>query len=346
MEIIQRFFDKNSGITIKDIENHIIGQNESLELEFKTISDQLSENERKEIILKPLVSFLNSTMGKGLLVIGIAEDKAKNAVKIVGVNKKLNPLKTRESLRSSIFDNIKSLPAYISDFKLEVIDIEKDDDNNVFLVEIKREDQACVYYSAVTDYSYIRRGDESPKISLNKFMSLVAHKNLPRIFIEVSKPILQTKHLNYGLKFINKGLKPGKDVHAFIILCKHGDFEIILDGFEVKSLGSNLHKYEDNFKKIGIYDEIMNCEDAKLYSISQMRNDNPPKIYPFAPSTNFGNIHVDSGDIIFDLIALIYEDETLSIQITSIVHKGEQSEIEEVLMETKSYLNLKGLYSK
>lgn len=291
MEIIQRFFDKNSGITIKDIEKYIIGENESLELEFKTISDQLSENKRKEIILKPLVSFLNSTIGKGLLVIGIAEDKAKNAIKIVGVNKKLTPLKTRESLRSFIFDNITSLPPYISDFKLEIVNIQKDDNNNVFLVEISREDHACVYYSTVTDYSYIRRGDESPKLSLNKFMNLVAHKNLPRIFINVSKPISKrTKKLNYGLKFINKGLKPGKDVHAFIFLGKISDFdfEIELNGAEITSLGHNFQKYEDSLREIGIYDELMNFENITLYSISRSRSDNPPKIYPLAPSRNFG----------------------------------------------------------
>lgn len=82
--------------------NTIFGKSESLELEFKEIDTRIiSKDDRKEKILKPLVSFLNSSKGSGLLILGIKEGRRDVASDLVGVKPNiLNQLQSEGSLET------------------------------------------------------------------------------------------------------------------------------------------------------------------------------------------------------------------------------------------------------
>ena len=145
-------FGKSVGLTISDIEKALESQMlyENDEIEFKDI-DRMQKKERREKIVGELISFLNSGQGRGLLILGLDDNKIIKGVKTI---------KSSEQLRSLIFQGIKSVPSTINPVKLDITSIPYND-NQIFLAEIQNNELNQIYYSDYDNQAYIRRGDEA-----------------------------------------------------------------------------------------------------------------------------------------------------------------------------------------
>jgi len=79
-DIITSIFGKESGITEQDLKGKLITghYSEGQKFDAKNIVSQLDENSKETHLIKPIVSFLNSVEGNGLLVLGISTGGARN----------------------------------------------------------------------------------------------------------------------------------------------------------------------------------------------------------------------------------------------------------------------------
>jgi len=225
-QLLTALFGKSSGITKLDIEEKILNkERESLNLEFKQISKVNSEI-NENCITKPILGFLNTIEGNGLLILGI-ESKAGLAVSIKPINGGI--IKDEEQLRSIIASTISSIPRYKQFPKLTFYKTQVNG-GNVFFVEIERVDDNCVYYSKITDYSYIRNNDETRRLRLDETLDLIARKNFPQIFVKLEVSKKSSKEFLYDMAFTNEGLEPGRYVMAMIGLFYNDGSNASLEG--------------------------------------------------------------------------------------------------------------------
>lgn len=85
--LIEKYLGRSSEITQKDVERKFRGLKENFELEFKTIPSKPDEKDKRlRTLINPLVCFLNSLNGRGLLGLGIkTKRRNKTFEKIIGI---------------------------------------------------------------------------------------------------------------------------------------------------------------------------------------------------------------------------------------------------------------------
>lgn len=227
-QIIKEIFNKEDNISIEDIEKFIIKPKfkESKDLEYKS-TDKLKtglieEKNKEDILIKPLVSFLNKFSNEGgLLILGIY-DRDGFPEKIASAKKELF---STEQLRSWIHSNISSVPP-MKDYPF--IDIKKtiNEENPIFSIEIHPIDIHVVYFSKITNNVYSRKNDTSIIESLPDVYRLISEKKCAKVFIkfkEEREEKIQTNSMKIKLvpSYINEGFEPGEWVMSTLKFVLH-----------------------------------------------------------------------------------------------------------------------------
>ena len=341
--LIEEIFGNSRNLTKEQLEKCLIGEDENLELEFKTIWEKQSKKERKTTIIDPLLGFLNSSTGNGVLCLGVATKKnSKTAERIDGVNNQLEPCISRTQLSSTIKSNIGSVPPYTDNFRLDIIEIDIGDNKSVFLLEIERVDKYCVYYSKVNGVSRIRVDDEDKELSMEKFYDLVAKRTYAKLSINVN-PVDHGDKVILNINYRNDGFKPGKNVYSIFIGCTDKDYEFTQG--DITYIRQGINFCQEILKEFGILDEIKEFGDIKVFATRPSRSGkfllHPDLVYPNHTTPNArGIIGLNtSEEFKFVLFALIFEEKSLSFQKMTINRTNENISIEQNDFKFKPYIS-------
>lgn len=203
-------FGKNHGVTKEDILKDIVSQDmrENSHFECKQVK-KLSDEEKENHICKPLVGFLNSLDGHGLLILGL-DMRNDNPIHKKPISNEI--IKNEEQLRSIIHSWISTIPSFSDTYYLEIFKVPEDDNCNYFLIEITRKVDNCIYYSTHSQLGYIRNNDETITLKLPELINLLAQKNNPRLFININKTSNDVKKAVFSLYLLNEGFQPGRNV--------------------------------------------------------------------------------------------------------------------------------------
>ena len=322
--IIESIFGKSSGLKKEDIEEKIIGKyKESSNFECKAIDlkinkDGITNESLESAIIKPLVGFLNSISGTGLLCLGIGTIDGKTE-KIIPIKRGI--IKSQEQLRAIILSNIKSIPVSNNLPELIMEEINIDENAHLFLVEIKRLDDYCIYYSKITDYAYLRQNDETKRLTLLDTLDFLAKKNFPRVFVRFDKTPTETNSgYEFTLSHINEGLEPGRYITTLMRIFYNGDFKLDLDGDGIGDITD---------KNIG---------SKKAYRISIGYPPDTILAYPNL-TTIFGKLRIYSKeDFLIQIKIETYENRGKTEQMIIISNFSGNLSINETMKTFKSYL--------
>ena len=329
MELIISLFGKETGISKEDIEETIIkpDRKENSTLEYKEIrlldinQKKLNDKQIEDQIVKPLVGFINKLVdGNGLLILGI-EGKKHSPVRIAPIDENL--IKNEEQLRAIITSNIGSVPQSRSFPRLTPVKVPITENKNIFLVEIRREDEYCVYYSKISNCAYCRRNDETSQLSPAETIELVAKKNFPRVFIYFEKSTETENELIFSGVFKNEGLEPGRYILGLIKFFYEGDLNINLDGKNITDISD------------------INLDSKKTY---QKMSGYPPEslfIYPQQPML-FGKLKISpKKDFELTITVRINENKGFTTQVILISNKDGLVSITELNNQFFPYLMIK-----
>jgi len=193
--------------------------------------DKLEEDKKEELLIKPLVAFLNKYQPEGgLLIWGI---RAEN-----GIPTELRAFQKgtvkKEDIERWISMNILSVPSVKDPPSVEVEEIEIDG-KGVFLIEIHPRDFNTVYFSKITNKVYIRRGKNSEEISLLEIYKLIEEKIIAKVFVipKVKKfESLENEKARVEIEFqyLNEGYRPAEWVKSILIVrVKEGERSLKID---------------------------------------------------------------------------------------------------------------------
>lgn len=140
------------------------------------------------------------------------------------------PLRTQYSLESFINDKIRTIPPHSNDFMLKTHIIDYDE-KKVCLIEVKKENSYCVYYSGVTENAYKRKNHESIALTLTEILEIIANNNYPQIYVSLNNVKAQIHKnkgstLRFALKYENKGPSPTEDCNILVFICSNDDTHI------------------------------------------------------------------------------------------------------------------------
>lgn len=339
-KLIEKFFGDPSSLTKITLEEKLIGEEENLELEFKTIWDDQSKKERKNTIINPLVSILNSNTGNGVLCLGVATGRNnKIAERIDGVDKSWSPCNSITQLSSTIKSNIGSIPPYTENFRLYIEEVDIGNNKYVFFIEIERADKYCVYYSKISGVSLLRTDDEDKSLSMENFYDLVAKRTYARLSINFNYADHNNNIVDFYVSYRNKGFKPGKNVHTVFICCS--DQELSTNERDILYFGCDISSHKEILEEFGIFDEIQAYKNKKIFTSKPSKSDHysPDIIYPthFSPH-DIGVISLVTSEP-FELMffILIFEEQSLTVQKV-IINKVSDISIQQVDLQFKPYI--------
>jgi hypothetical protein len=211
MVLITEIFGKQKEITIIDFNTTIINKvSENDHIEYKRVFS-LNIKEKEDLILKPLISFLNNRRGQGILFLGI-EEKDGIARQIIPITREI--IKGKEQLRS-IIHNISSLPDLKNSFNIQIEEIQGEN-GVVYLIEINRNASECLFYSNLSNLAYIRKDDISQSLSPPEVMEFLSNIRYPKIFVIPFNPRIKDNTAKVDLIYANEGKEPGRYISAFI----------------------------------------------------------------------------------------------------------------------------------
>lgn len=229
--LIKNIFGKEEELTKNDIYKCIIEARlkESAQIEYKSV-DKLHidnrgrlldskgiEDKKEEIIIKPLVAFLNKFSSEGgVLILGI-KDKNHLPVELVPAEPKIF---TPERLRNWISNYISTIPSTKDSPDIEIKNIDVNG-KIVTLIEVHPKDFNTVYFSRLTNDVYIRKNDESVLCTLDETMRMTEEKIIAKVFVDlkvIEKEEIDENWVKYQIEFqyINEGNKPGEWVRLLL----------------------------------------------------------------------------------------------------------------------------------
>ena len=259
------------------------------------------------------------------------ETEGKKIINIKGVGEHI---RDEAALRAIIYNKIDSIPEYIKRFNIDIQSVKLDGNKSVFFVEIYNFDRNCVYYSKISNQSYIRRGDEDKPLSIPKFLELISQKNHARIFVNVDKTNKEDNYLNFSFTMINKGLEPGKYVTSVFQIITLDDIKYDFQGKLIK-----LDSEEKlNTDKKGIY------AYKKQYKVVTGYPPTTILIYPKL-STTIGDLKIDlsNPDIQENfsnviIIVSTFENRGYTQQFFNISYKDSEPSIKETSSVFRPYM--------
>jgi hypothetical protein len=243
MSLIKEIFGKEDDITLDDLknilgkkrENHLI-EGKSMGIEDKPVGKKTAILET--CILKPLISFLNSEVGTGLLIFGVVTDKKDTSLltSISGVD--LSEY-TSERIESLIKHHIVSSPSVKNGYVLINKPIEISSSKRVYLLEVEILERNCMFYSRDSNCSYIRKGSSTEEISLHDFAVMQQKRICSRVIILIDSEIMRGSVENsrkiisdfkgkypLNISFKNIGFEPCKDAFAKLVFSNRNDIKI------------------------------------------------------------------------------------------------------------------------
>jgi len=300
-EIIASIFGKDrDDFTEQDIKDKITscGYQENHIFDAKTIKEPLTVANKENPLIKPLVSFLNTIEGKGVLCLGVTTNGHRDNIcsGILPVDKTI--LKNIEGLRNQIIPYLGSFPNTLHKPHLDIRIIETER-GNLFLVEVTRRDNNCIYYSKCSDYIYVRNNDESNKLNLQDSLTFIHQKLVPGLEIYFDQAEVISNNIVYNLAFLNNGLEPARDTLALI------NFNFDLKGIKPKIEGLNVQ-------------DLSHLNKGMDRSF-QIRVKNP--IYPKSPSSGYKFNIPNEPNFRISVDITIYEKNGHTEQIIIITRK-------------------------
>lgn len=212
--LFKNIFGKESNFTENDIEEKVIkiSRRESVIFECKSLRNisKLNDINKDELILKPLIAFLNksSTEG-GVLILGVSA-KDSIATEVIPIEDEV--VKNEAQLRDWITTNVSSIPYFYTFPTIEIEKIMISKNQNIFAVEIHTVDTNVVYFSRLSDSIYKRVADKSEKINLLEATALIDAKRMPLVYITMEGIdfIEEGEIIESNFKIVNnnKGSKP------------------------------------------------------------------------------------------------------------------------------------------
>ena len=224
MKIIKSIFDKETGITERDL-NKVIGiEQETSIIECKRLN---SQKDIRELVIKPLVGFLNKLDNSGgLLLLGFDAHNRK-IERIVPI--KDDSLR-QDRIRNKTLDSIGSIPSSANGFTCDVIEIDVTN-GFVILVEVSRTHPYAVFYSKIDNQGWIRKADSTKAIEIGELFLIVGERNYPIVYPVlglVSRRVSTNGGHSCEVKIVlkNKGTAPGLDIVGILVFePKHNDTE-------------------------------------------------------------------------------------------------------------------------
>jgi hypothetical protein len=242
--------------------------------------DKPGEDKKEEILIKPLVAFLNKHQPEGgLLIWGI---RAENGIP---TNLAALPKATikKEDIERWIYTSIYSVPTSLIentlDIEIEEVEVE---DKSVFLIEIHPRDFNVVYVSRITERAYLRVGDHSKDLSFFETYELIERKILPKVFIIFEKEAESYKKLEnekveikVRLSYLNEGHKPGEWVKTLL------NIKIVEGEKLLKINTNNIPAFDSRDEPKYAWNTEIQCpEDGLTFQINNYFKE---VIYPFVP---------------------------------------------------------------
>ncbi len=250
--LMKDIFGKENNINKVDIKNNIIDckYKESTIFECKTFKNiSIRDDHSKQIIIKPLVGFLNKFISEGgVLFLGLSE-KDGFPIDIIPIKEEL--IKDDDQIRKWIIANLTSIPLYSTFPSVEIEKIEIQKKENIFIIEIHPIDLNVVYFSRLEDRAYRRIGDETTQIPFVETLKLIEEKIIPRININLEPETWEEKEDSIEGKlrvvYNNFGNKPGTHLTSILTFRLHEgqDSNVIIKSeksTDVTSINSNCIK--------------------------------------------------------------------------------------------------------
>lgn len=336
--IVEKILKKELDIADESDLNSIMGTVESSNIEFKEIyHNRNTQDQIKENIIRSIVGFLNSSGGEGLLVLGIKTDNYEKASEITGVDKNaLRQLKTEVTLESFIKGSIRSIPSFMNEYKI-VTKIIRYVNKNVLFIEVKNKNRYSIYYSKITDYIYIRKGQETKKLNIEDTLNLISSRNYPQIYIYLERSGESKSsskiYLNFKINYLNEGVKPSNGVRTFILIGSDSKLDITSRGYDF-NIG-NL-----NFDVLNLKEFNDECTHLKGFEFDYPHNSNI-KIYPFKMvKRSYFSCLIEDIPKIKQIIALTFENEGITRQEFVVEESNDDYQLKEVFRDYRPYINL------
>ena len=296
MSIIRDVFGKEDNIILDDLTKILNVTREGYLIEGKSIKEHKDGIEQKkkgdikeDCILRPIIGFLNSDVGKGLLILGVDTDK-KDTSLITGISG-IDSDYTSESIESLIKEYVISCPKIKNPYTFLIKPIIISPLENVYLIEIEILENNCMFYSGKTKASYVRKGASVERLSPEEFVVMLEKRICSRVFIEIDSEKVGTikdhpKKFIYAHKgqyplhiaFRNTGFEPCKDAWAMLIFSnsdisiatkdKHGYInpEESLYGVTRFSVHSNISNAGGNilYPNAGVKTGVLNVKENPM----------------------------------------------------------------------------------
>lgn len=223
--LIREIFNKDSNFSEEDIKETVIKSQmkESSFLEYKSIhkilknfKDEKGNCKKEEILIKPLVAFLNKlSLEGGLLILGIYDEN--HIPKEIAAGPK--GLFTSEQIRALIHNNIYSIPSMRGFPNIDIKEINTQK-GSIFMIEIHPIDNYTVYFSKISNYVYIRKNDISESFTLPEALTFISEKICAKVFIKIEEKqkenIENIIKKTIGFSYINEGFQPGEWVKSLV----------------------------------------------------------------------------------------------------------------------------------
>ncbi len=231
---MQEIFDGKESFDDEDLDNlnKTIKSMNLIENQFNEAKalgnkDKITDDENlyEDILIKPIIAFLNSFDGFGNLYLGISTGGQGNPkfLDIRPIEEKF--IKNEEYLRNLITNKIGIIPKPYEFPKIEIKKI-KFPSGNVFIINVSKTSNSLAYYSKLTNKVYKRSADQSSSLNLVETLQLIESKKNPQVrlkckFLSVNPDhsiFEKTKEHEYAyeLELINEGLEPSELITGLI----------------------------------------------------------------------------------------------------------------------------------
>ena len=182
MTIIRELFSKDQGITKQDVENLTGKVQETFDIECKLVPDKVTKDQKEDMIIKPVIGFLNKIDNTGgLLILGAQAPKE--------LIERIKPFSVGLLSQSQVVDvikgNVAPIPFSTNSFTLNVQSVSYENSMQVILVEVGKNDSKTFYYSKFSNTSYERKGQSTEKLEISELFRRVEFNRTAKVYMEV-----------------------------------------------------------------------------------------------------------------------------------------------------------------
>ena len=306
MRIIQEIFGKEHGITSRDVESLVGTVQEMSYIECKLVTADIGKRERKDdIIIKPIIGFLNKQENiGGLLILGA---EAKNEV-IEDIKPFSSSILNQAQVSNFIKDYLVPIPNNQASYTSDVISVEFGNGQHVLLVEVTKNDPSVFFYSKIANSAYERRGHSNYSMEISELFKRVESMRAARLilFLTQSGNLLEingTKSLKVDFYLKNEGTLPGKYITGLVKI----------QFLNVANISDIIIEPSDTIK------EVSNI-NRDVHRAFELVAGYPPNTTFVSPGLNYGvgsltfKTTRPDQEIIASIEAFIYEERTFTKQ--------------------------------